>query len=76
MSEINRMSTKKKKSWAGCWTQSHPRAYKVRAIILLTRRACGASHYCLTHCRVIGYNCTLATSAVAEWFVVHDYKNL
>ena len=29
---------------------------------------------------VIGHNCTLATtqptSAVAEWFIVHDYKNL
>ena len=29
---------------------------------------CGASHQWLTHCRVIGCNCTLVTSAVAEWF--------
>ena len=28
------------------------------------------------NCRMIGHNCTLATSAVAEWSIVCDYKKL
>ena len=41
---------------------------KVRATVILTRTACGASRWCLMRYCVIGHNCTLATSTVAEWF--------
>ena len=42
---------------------------KVRATVLLTCTACGASRQCLTHCRVIGHNCPSGS-------IVCDYKNL
>ena len=50
----------------------------VRCVTLLPHAltAWGVSHYCLTHCCMIGYDCNLVTSAGDEGLIVRDYKKL